>query len=148
MSRNIPSLLARLLLAGMALLLTITALGQLFTIRERYTFAPVQPDSVTIWQERMSRLIPALPPSGVIGYLSERDFPGLGFDEGDQDEEFAMTQFTIAPRILEQGAGRQFVIVNMARTPAAKVRSLASGLGLRYDSEVGNGIYLFRRGLP
>lgn len=137
-----------LLLGGLALFLGASALLQLAGLPARYTFALVQADDVTIWQERINKLTGSLPPSGVIGYLSERDFPGLGGDAADQDEEFAMTQFAISPRILEQGASRDYIIANLAHTKGELVRALATGLGLRVQAEFGNGLYLFRRGQP
>ncbi len=99
-------------------------------------------DAATGWEKRLSALKDALPERGVIGYVSEQDYPGVPFNIVDQDEEFVLTQYSLAPLILDRGSTRhELVIGNFS---AEYDYQFEKELGLRLVSDYGMGIYLFQ----
>jgi hypothetical protein len=66
------------------------------------------------WNERLSKLIDPIPfERGSVGYLSNEDIPGAGFDSNDAEGEFVLTQYAIAPLILVRGIEQEWVILNL-----------------------------------
>lgn len=106
-----------------------------------------KPDGVTIWQQRMVRVLRAIPSKGTIGYLSDRDFAGLTYNPIDQDEEFVMTQYWLSPRILVEDGNQDYVIINLAYQTIPQIQQLLAKKNLRLVKSFGFGIYLGRRGL-
>lgn len=93
------------------------------------------------WAERL-KPIPALLPAGVetLGYLADWDIPGQTFDPVDQDAEYMLTQYSLAPLRVVPGADHEWIIGNFTapgfesfldRTlPAYEIRSLKLGIYL------------------
>lgn len=97
-------------------------------------------DPTTLWAERLQRIKNDLPESGVVGYLSEMDYPGLKYDIIDSDEEFVMTQYNLAPLILDRGSSHHdFVIANVVGDGPFNFEEV---FGLRVVNNYGYGIYL------
>lgn len=105
-------------------------------------------DDVSIWSARMAELKADLPAAeNVIGYLTEIDLPGVAFDPIDNDEEFVMTQYDLAPFILEHGAGREYVVGNFG-DPAISISAVEQQYNLELIKDYSMGIYLFKRAKP
>jgi hypothetical protein len=136
---------AALILLGILAVFSAASSVQSFNLARQQVSA-AQPDGLTVWMGRMERVGRDLPAQGAIGYLSERDFSGLKFDPIDQDEEFAMTQYAIAPRILVEGGLLNYVIVNLPYLPVSEVARLMAEQNLGLVMEYGNGLYLGRKG--
>lgn len=99
-------------------------------------------DAATIWEDRLLALKSDLPERGVIGYISEQDYPGVSFNAVDQDEEFVLTQYSLAPLILDRGSTHyELVIGNFS---AEYEYQFEDTFGLRQVANYGNGIYLFQ----
>ncbi len=97
-------------------------------------------DPTTLWAERLQRVKNDLPESGVVGYLSEMDYPGLSYDIIDSDEEFVMTQYMLTPLILDRGnPNYDLVIGNFVGKGPFNFEEV---FGLQVVNEYGYGIYL------
>lgn len=103
-------------------------------------------DAAATWGDRLRGIRDDIPPRGVIGYLSEDNYPGLPFSPTDMDEEFALTQYTLAPLILDRGsAGHRQIIGNFAgEFPYQFERDL----GVLMVTNYGYGIYLLSGRAP
>lgn len=69
-------------------------------------------DMVTAWDRRMRKIREILPDHGVIGYLADWDIPGVKYGSSDQEVEFLLAQYTVAPVILERGADHDLILGN------------------------------------
>jgi hypothetical protein len=116
----------------------------LYSNRSAWIHVSTVNDGPTQWEQRVQRIKADLPSSGVIGYLSERDVPGLDFNPIDADEELAMTQYFLAPLIVEEGASRQYIFANFS-DPQVKIASVERQFGIRMLNNYGMGIYLFEK---
>lgn len=148
MGNKVRAALALLLLITMTAAVFSSSVVQMLRYRQQAQAVQQNGDDLTHWAERLAPLIPYLPESGVFGYISERDIPGLKFNATDQGEEFAMTQYVLAPRILEQGLTRELVVGNLGGLSPDEASAAAAPLGLRLERDFGYGIYLFRRAEP
>ena len=108
----------------------------------RWSPQQINQDAASTWPERLRLVQQDLPPSGVIGYLSEQDYPGAPFSPIGQDEEFVLTQYVLAPLILERGSVQHEFVLGNFSNPYDYDFSAVLGVYLVYD--YGYGIYLFR----
>jgi hypothetical protein len=100
----------------------------------------INQDPTTLWAERLQNIKSDLPDKGVVGYLSEMDYPGLSYNIIDSDEEFVMTQYNLAPLILDRGnPNHQLVIANIVGDGPFDFEGV---FGLRVINNYGYGIYL------
>lgn len=148
MENKVRAVLALLLLAGLAAAVFISNGVQLPRFRQQAQAVQQNGDDLTHWAERLAPVLPYLPATGVIGYISERDIPGLTFNATDQGEEFAMSQYVLAPRILEEGGGRALVVGNFGGLSPDEIPVVVAPLGLELERAFSYGIYLFRRAAP
>ena len=126
----------------------VSGFGTLRSIWTDYRIYRTGTDGPSIWAERMVNLAQALPTGyGIIGYLSERDLPGVAFEPIDQDEEYVMTQYFLAPRVIEEGTNRSLVMANIGNqsvTPA----DVEAQFHLRLLKNYGWGIALYEQVKP
>ncbi len=93
-----------------------------------------------MWAERLERIKNDLPESGIVGYISEMDCPGMPFGLIDSDEEFVMTQYSLAPLVLDRGNPRHnYVIGNIVGEGPFEFEKL---FDLEIKKDYGYGIYL------
>lgn len=125
------ALTAALLLAALALGLN----GLLFPLSP-----PPPADYVSAWEAKMSLLSRRLPAEAAqVGYFSEADIlPGP--PAPDDYIEYYLTQYSLAPRLLQRGLRQGWVIVNSAapetaawieaQLPGCRAEKLGGGLTL------------------
>lgn len=103
-------------------------------------------DAASMWEKRLELLKADLPSQGVIGYISEMDYPGVPFGATDQDEEFVLTQYSLAPLILDRGStSHELVVGNFSEIYDYQFER-DMDLSLIYD--YGYGIFLFAGSTP
>jgi hypothetical protein len=141
-SRNVVTLILLFLLIA----LSFYSSSNLAIQNHRFLSAGDENGMIT-WKERMELVVESLPENGEIGYLSERDFVGLGGDPIDQDEEFAMTQYWLAPRILVEDVQQDIVLINLANIELTRLQQLLAEKNLHLVDEFGYGLYLAKKGL-
>lgn len=72
--------------------------------------------AIEAWTERLEPVKTALPiQRGVIGYVGEWDVPGTSYSYWDQESEFMLAQYTLAPLILERGAVEEWNVAVLSR---------------------------------
>lgn len=121
------ALLVALALASVGSFLAWT-LG-LRAVREELT----RPRLATYYQTRFAPLRPLLPRHGVVGYVSDRP---------DADEEYLLTQYALAPLLLDR-AGLHPLMVGNFFDPAA-APSIAGRMRLILLRDLGEGVMVFR----
>jgi len=133
--------LTLVLTCTVALLFLIPSLLHFYTRVESWEPRNLDDDPVTNWERRIEPLKADLPKNGEIGYLSEWDLPGWDGSQSDMDNEYRLTQYALAPRLLVRGHRFAYVVANLA--DPADVQSLKDQFGLREIRGYGFGIYLF-----
>jgi hypothetical protein len=100
-----------IVLIAIAVLGVRTSIGNFKSnIAERSNDAAV----IAAWNDRLSKLVAPIPfERGFVGYLSNEDIPGAGFDSNDAEGEFVLTQYAIAPLILVRGTEQEWNILNL-----------------------------------
>jgi len=140
LSRTAQVYLALALLVGFVLLSNLAYWGS--TLQKRWNPVALGKDSVSDWESRFVDLKRALPPSGVAGYVSQDDI-GILANPIDRNAEFALTQYTLVPHILQPGKNAPLVIGNFGGVELTG-EQIAQKLGLTLVRNYGWGIYLFR----
>jgi hypothetical protein len=103
--------------------------------------ANLHDDPVTNWERRIEPLKDELPPTGAIGYLSDWDLPDWEGSRSDMDNEYRLTQYALAPRLVLRGSGYTQIVANLSDPrDVARIEALFQVKKVR---EFGFGIYLF-----
>lgn len=90
-------------------------------------------NKITIYEEKLSKLKDTLPPSAIVGYITNK-----------HDEEFYLTQYALAPRYIVKNMDLPLVIGNF-QTPPEK-NELRQYLPLILAEDFENGLILFKKG--
>jgi hypothetical protein len=122
-------------------------LNQFQSVQAYRTRLAGQQDPATAWEDRLRAVRDALPPSGSVGYISEQNIPGLKYNPIDSDEEFAMTQYFLVPRILVRGSVLDYSVGNLNLKGDSQI-DLKMVFGVQRVTSYGLGIYLFQRVNP
>ncbi|HEY9075748.1 MAG TPA: hypothetical protein VIO61_04355 [Anaerolineaceae bacterium] len=129
--------------AVLLILVALVSLGQKVAwARRLWGLERVGTDQVATWEQRMTQVKADLQGERLIGYLSEVDF-GLPNDPIDTNTEFTLTQYVLAPTILQRGAEADQVICNLGEKGYKP--EYGARMGLILAGEYGNGIYLLRK---
>jgi hypothetical protein len=104
-------------------------------------------NSVDKWEKRMQPVRDHLPGDvTLVGYMADWDIPGSGYIPIDQDAEYVLTQYALAPIMVKPGLDQEWIVGNFL-SPGFESwldRSLPS-----YDIQsFGFGIYLIHRTFP
>lgn len=104
-------------------------------------------DMISAWDRRLQPIKEDLPaPPVVIGYIGDWDIPGVSYQLADVETEYVLTQYALAPIIVERGDQYEWTFVNLSK--AAQKSWLSSLQGDYQLTEYGNGIYLLHRTGP
>ena len=104
---------------------------------------PDQPqnNSVDRWEERIQPIRNHLPEDvTLVGYAADWDIPDSEYNPIDQDAEYVLTQYALAPIMVEPGLEHEWIIGNFLNPafeswldeslPAYEIRSLGFGIYL------------------
>jgi hypothetical protein len=97
------------------------------------------PFQVRAQVERFRGVVDAVPAAAVVGYITD-----LEPTDRSAPIIFRTAQYTLAPRLLQPGAGQEWVIGNFSK--AIDFRAFGAGKGLQLVQDYGNGVVLYRRG--
>jgi hypothetical protein len=104
-------------------------------------------DSVTDWEKRMKRVKSRLPENvAVVGYVADWDLPGVETNPVDQDTEYVLSQYALAPIKVVPGLEAEWILGNFV-TPDFRTW-LDQSLSAYEMTEIGYGIYLVHRISP
>jgi hypothetical protein len=101
-------------------------------------------DSVSKWEKRVKPILDHVPSNiTLFGYVADWDIPGSEYNIVDQDNEYTLTQYALAPRIVQPGLDHEWIIGNFTN------RDFRDWLDKNLSSyeiiEIGFGIYVIHR---
>jgi hypothetical protein len=104
-------------------------------------------DSVSKWEKRVKPVLDHIPGNVTeVGYVADWDVPDSGYDIIDQDNEYTLTQYALAPRSVQPGLDHEWIIGNFTN------KGFRSWLDKNLSSyniiEIGFGIYVIHRTSP
>lgn len=104
-------------------------------------------DSVSNWEKRVKPVLDHIPSTVTeLGYVADWNIPDSGYDIIDQDNEYTLTQYALAPRIVQPGLDHEWMIGNFTDK---RFRSwLDKNLSSYKIIEIGFGIYVIHRTSP
>ena len=71
-------------------------------------------DPVADWETRFEPLKKRLPfERGVIGYISDSSVPGADYDPANEEGEYVLVQYVMAPIIIVKGTDQEWNIANL-----------------------------------
>jgi hypothetical protein len=101
-------------------------------------------DMVTAWDKRLRKVRQILPKYGVVGYLADWDIPDYSYGSSDQEVEFLLAQYTVAPVVLERGAHHQLILGNFSDNgDPQKIENVQKQLDVKLIQPFSNEIFLF-----
>jgi hypothetical protein len=127
------------------LLVLLCLTASLAHLRAELTSMSAAHDMVSGWDEHMQPIREALPADETrVGYLDAADIPGSAARR--DSAEFLLTQYSLAPAVLEPGMGREWIVGNFGRHAAPETITawLESQLGEYQIRDFGFGLYLIR----
>jgi hypothetical protein len=78
-------------------------------------------DPVAQWEVRFGPLKRELPfVRGVVGYISDSDIPGAVFDAANDEGEYVLTQYALAPIIIVRGTDQEWNVANLSAASLAR----------------------------
>ncbi len=104
-------------------------------------------DPVTEWEVRFQPVKKLLPfQRGVVGYITNSDVPGASYDVNNEDGEYTLTQYTMAPIILVRGDNEEWTIASL-NSKAYQIWSQSNQGQFRVIS-LNDNLYLLHRLTP
>ena len=101
-------------------------------------------DSVSRWEKRVRAVLNHVPGNVMeFGYVADWDIPDSGYDLIDQDNEYMLTQYALAPHIVQPGLDHEWIIGNLTN-PGFR-DWLDKNLSSYKITEMGFGIYVIHR---
>jgi hypothetical protein len=74
----------------------------------------VNDDPVADWEKRFGPIKERLPfRRGVVGYISDSSVPGATYDAANDEGEYVLTQYVMAPIIIVKGTNQEWNIANL-----------------------------------
>lgn len=132
---------------GIVTIAILVSVQNAWATRTRTIAASQSPDSVSKWEDRMARVLARVPEDvTVFGYVADWDLPNAQYDMIDQDQEYVLTQYALAPRMVQPGLEHEWIIGNFI-TPDFE-KWLDQNLSSYEMTDMGFGIYLIHRTSP
>ena len=101
-------------------------------------------DPVADWEVRFEPLRERLPfVRGVVGYISDAGIPGATYDRANEEGEFILTQYALAPIIIVWGTAQEWNVANLS---GEAYRLWSAQEHPEFDVQpLGSGLYLLHR---
>lgn len=75
----------------------------------------VRDDPVADWEVRFQPLKERLPfQRGVVGYISDSNIPGADFDPANEEGEYVLAQYVMAPIVIVKGLEQEWNVANLS----------------------------------
>jgi hypothetical protein len=133
--------LQRVFLGLIAVASVYASIQNLISTRE---LGSISEDPVAQWEVRFGPLKEQLPFfRGVVGYISDSDVPGAAFDPANDEGEYILTQYALAPIIIVRGTNQEWNVANLSNEAFARWNAKDRG---EFDVlPLKGGLYLLHR---
>ncbi len=75
----------------------------------------IQDDPVADWEARFAPLKQRLPfERGEVGYISDSSVPGVSYNAPNDEGEYILTQYAMAPIIIVKGDNEEWTVANLS----------------------------------
>jgi hypothetical protein len=136
--------LRMLAIIGLMAVSLFAAIGNGISARQRWDQAQSRPDPVSQWETRLQPVLKRLPDHiDMLGYVADWDLPDAEYNLVDQETEYTLTQYALAPRALQPGLEPEWIIGNFTRSGFRDW--LDEQLPSYEITEMGFGLYLIHR---
>jgi hypothetical protein len=100
--------------------------------------------AIDAWEARLHSVRETLPVKrGIIGFVGDSNVPGIEYNSGDQETEFILTQYTLAPLILVPGTVADWNLAILGKVAFEKWQQ--SNQGNFEIISLGHQVYLFHK---
>ncbi len=141
---NVRLILKRAMVAG---IIAASIYFGIQNLRTAITVGNLGKDSITEWEVRFNAVKKLLPfKRGVVGYLTNSDVPGAAYDANNEQGEYTLTQYAIAPIILVRGDNEEWTIADL-NSKAYQIWS-QSNHGEFHVIPLNDNLYLLHRVAP
>jgi len=132
---------------GLVLFSLLVALQNVRSISARWNPNTPFDNPVDKWAKRIKSVSANLPDDvRVVGYVSDWDIPGALYDPIDQDAEYMLAQYTLAPLVVQPGLGHEWILGNF--TTPGFTNWLDDNLSSYELTPLQYGLYLIHRNIP
>jgi hypothetical protein len=101
--------------AFIALVVVASLISSLQNLLFTRSLGSLTDDPVADWERRFGPLKAQIPyVRGAVGYISDSDVPGTTFDAANDEGEYILTQYAMAPIILVKGTDQEWNIANLS----------------------------------
>jgi len=108
---NVRFILKQVMLAG---IIVASIYFSIQNLRNAMAIGNLGSDPITEWEVRFNAVKKLLPfKRGVVGYLTNSDVPGASYDANNEQGEYTLTQYTMAPIILVRGDNEEWTIADL-----------------------------------
>ena len=130
---------------GMIILLVAASLfASVQNLLSTRDLGSITDDPVADWEKRFASIKAQIPfERGVVGYISDSDVPGSVYDAANDEGEYVLTQYVLAPFIIKRGTDQEWDIANLDR-PAFALWSKSNDGKFEVTAFKG-GLYLLHR---
>ncbi len=101
------------------LLVLLVAAGLYASVRNLIAtkdLGSVSDDPVADWEKRFTPIKQHIPfERGVVGYISDSSIAGVSYDAANDEGEYVLTQYVMAPIIIVKGTDQEWDIANLDR---------------------------------
>ncbi len=135
----------RWLQRGMLALIVLASLyASLQNLISTKDLGSISDDPVADWEKRFTPLKQQLPfKRGVVGYISDSSIPGVTYDPANDQGEYVLTQYVLAPIIITKGTNQEWNIGNLSRQAYAAWSAAHQG---QFEvTAFKDGVYLLHR---
>jgi hypothetical protein len=141
---KVRPVLQRMMLAG---IIVASVYFGLQNLRNAMAIGSLNSDPVTLWEIRFEAVKKILPfQRGLIGYITNSDVPGALYNANNEQGEYTLTQYAMAPIILVRGDKEEWTLANL-NSKAFQIWSRSNRDKFRVITLKDN-LYLFQRLKP
>jgi hypothetical protein len=130
--------------ALLALIAAASLYASIQNLVSTYALGSIADDPVADWERRFVPLKEQLPfVRGVVGYISDSDVPGATFNAPNDEGEYILSQYALAPIIIVKGTDQEWNVANLS--PEGFKLWSAANAGAYDVQPFGRGLYLLHR---
>ncbi len=108
-------MIIRWLQRGMIVLIVLASLyASIQNLISTKDLGSIKDDPVADWEIRFGPIKEQLPfKRGVVGYISDSSIPGVSYNAANDEGEYVLTQYALAPIIIVKGTNQEWNIANL-----------------------------------